>query len=174
MLAVVLSSVLLIPTLAIQNSDAYSSEEEYHFETRLPPIGSIYAVNVVGTAHISGKDVIKPVSADIELKVVNVKATGIPTVFLELTSGSFSVGDDVYTLNKGSTTITANKVNIKVTSEDGTKILAVFATLADPLPISTSADPVGLIPAVHDKPGSVQVGVEKWVLNFSGNISRTA
>jgi len=167
-----LSTILLLAALMVQASASHTSREGNAFKAKIPPKGSVYAINVVGTAHLSGKVIKKPVSADMEFKVISTKSTGIPSVSLQLISGKFSLGNDVYVLNKGSTTIVANKVNIKVSSEDGLKILTVSATLAGSLPVSTSEDPVKLVPALARKSASIQVVVEKWILGFGGNIDR--
>jgi len=169
-----LSTILLLATLTVQASATHKIEPENTFKPRFPPKGSLYAINILGTANIAGKSIVKPVSVDIELKVVSVKTRGVPSIFLELTAGKFSLGKDVYVLEKGTTTIPGNKVNIKATSKDGTKILTVFATLGGPLPVSTSEDPVKLVPALARKSASIQVLLEKWILKFGGNIDRIA
>jgi len=84
------------------------------------------------------------------------------------------LGNDVYVLGKGTATIQANKVNIKATSKDGTKILTVSATLASSLPVSTSEGPVKLVPGQDRKSASIQILATKWLVQFGGNISRTA
>ncbi|MFQ5969817.1 MAG: hypothetical protein ACE5J2_04925 [Nitrososphaerales archaeon] len=170
---VTLSIILLLTTLAVQVSASHPAQSDGNtLDIRLPPTGSVYAINLVGAAHISGEEIFKRVSAEMDFKVVSVKSTGIPSVKLELTSGKFSLGDDVYVLSKGTATIQSNKVNIEVSTKDGIKILTVFATLGGPLPISTSEGPVGLAPALHDKSANIQVVVEDWILDFNGNISR--
>lgn len=170
-----LSTILLLTPLAAQAAQKPSST---HLPLRnavaneLPAQGSIYAIKVAGTAHIPGKNIIKPVSADMEFKVVRAKSTGIPSAYLELTSGKFSLGDHVYVLSKGVTTLQVNKLNIKASTEDGIKTLTLLATLAEPLPVSTTEGPVDLAPAIHHKSADIRVGVEDWVLNFGGSISR--
>ena len=169
-----LSAILLLATLTVQASARHTGDEGNAFTAKLPPKGSVYAISIAGKANIPGKTTVKPASADIELKVVNVKSTGVPTLFLQLTAGEFSLGKDVYVLGKGTATIQANKVNIKATSKDGTKILTVSATLASSLPVSTSEDPVKLVPGQDRKSASIQILATKWLVQFGGSISRTA
>ncbi|MFQ5969760.1 MAG: hypothetical protein ACE5J2_04625, partial [Nitrososphaerales archaeon] len=52
-----LSTILLIITLAVQASASHSADEGNTFVARLPPEGSLYTINVVGRAHISGEDI---------------------------------------------------------------------------------------------------------------------
>ncbi|MFQ5969549.1 MAG: hypothetical protein ACE5J2_03520, partial [Nitrososphaerales archaeon] len=146
-------------------------ESELEPPRKISERASLYTINVVGRAHISGEDIFKPVSAEMEFEVVSIKSTGIPQINLALTSGKFSLGDDLYVLTKGSTTIPANKVNIEASTADGMNILTVFATLAAPLPLSASQDPAGLVPAIHDKSADIRVGAEDWILDFSGTLS---
>ncbi len=169
-----LSMILLLATLTVQASASHYRFQENTFQAKIPPVGSIYAIDIDGTAKITNKSITKLVSADIELKVVSVKAKGIPTIHLALKAGKFSLGDDVYVLDKGSAVIQKNKVTIKLTSNDGTKILDVYATLGGSLPIKTSEEPVKLVPGQDRKSASIQVLAEKWTLNFGGNIGRTA
>lgn len=169
-----LSTFLLLAALTVQASARHTGDEGNAFVAKLPPKGSVYAIDLVGQAKIPGKGMVKQASADIELKVVNVKSTGIPTAFLQLTSGKFSLGNDVYTLEKGTATIQANKVNIKATSKDGTKILTVTATLVGSLPVSTTEGPVKLVPGQDRKSASIQIFATKWLVQLGGSISRTA
>jgi len=171
---IALTTVLLLAALTIQASATHFGFQKNTFTPKFPPKGSVYAVDIDGAAKISGKTITKPVSADIELKVVNVKTKGVPTIYFQLTKGGFSLGDDVYTLEKGNAVIQGTKVNVKATSNDGTKILTISAVLGGPLPISTTEEPIKLLQGQDRKSASVQILATKWTITFSGNIDRTA
>jgi len=169
-----LSAILLLATLMIPATAMHDRSQENIFSPRFPPKGSAYAIDIDGSAKIAGKPTVKPVSADIELKVVNVKTKGVPTIYLELTAGKFSLGDVIYELDKGNAVIQGTKVNIKATSKDGTKILTISAVLGDALPIKTTEDPVKLLPGQDRKSASIRILAQQWILTFGGSISRTA
>jgi len=169
-----LSMVLLLGTLAVQAWASHDRFQENTFQPRIPPVGSVYVIDIDGTAKIKSKGVSKLASADIELKVVSVKAKGIPTIHLVLKTGELSLGDNVYVLEKGSAVIQKNKVILKVTSNDGKNILDVYATLAGSLPIKTTEKPVKIVPGQDRKSASIQIFTEKWTLDFGGNMDRTA
>jgi len=168
-----LSMVLLLAALTAQASATHFGFQKNTFNVKFPPKGAVYTIDIDGSAKIPGKPIVKPVSVDIELKVANVKQKGVPTIHFALTAGKFSFGDDVYMLDKGSAVMQVNKMNIKATSNDGTKILLVTAALSAPLPIKTSEDPVKLVPGQDRKSASIQALAVKWDLTFGGIISRT-
>jgi hypothetical protein len=169
-----LSAVLLLAALVVPASASHFGYQENTFKAKIPPKGSVYAIDIDGSAKIAGKAAVKPVSANIELKVVQTKSTGVPTIYFELVKGEFSLGDDVYTLEKGNTVIQTNKVNIKATSKDGTQILTIYAALAGSLPIKTTENPAKLVSGQDTKSASIQVLADKWILKFGGIIERTA
>jgi hypothetical protein len=171
---IALSMILLLATLATQASASHFGYAENTFKPSLPPLGSTYAVDLDGSAKISGKSIVREASADLVFKVINVKSKGVPSVYFMLVSGSLTFGSDVYAIEKGNAILQANKLNIKVTSGDGTKIIVVYATLAGSLPIKTTEDPVKLNPGQDRKSATIQVLTDKWIFSFGGLMSRTA
>ncbi len=144
-------------------------------QPRIPHIGTVYVVNVLGTAFIPTGNIIKPVSVQLELNVTGFKTTNIKAVYLTLIKGDLKVGDDTYSLSTGSVTVSAGYVNIKASSEDGMKSLTVFATLAESLPIKQSEKPVGLLHAKSERSVEIKIIGDSWVINnFKGHIGRMA
>lgn len=164
-------SMLLVPMFG--QAFANDREKKIEYNPRFPPIGSVYAVNLYGIANIPMQGVSAPVSAYLELKVTNIKSWGVPTISLTLTNGSFTLGDDTYSLTRGTTLIVpVNRIDMKESSEDGLKILTALAALTRPLPISTSDATVDLVPAVYIKPANIQIKTQNWFIDyFTGNIS---
>ncbi len=144
-------------------------------QPKIPHIGSVYVVNVFGAGFIPTGNIIKPASAQLELNVTGVKTTNIKAVYLTLIKGNLTVGDDTYSLSTGSVTVRAGYVNIKASSEDGMKILTVYATLVQSLPIAKSDKPVGLLHARAENSADIVIIADHWFLNnFKGNIGRMA
>ncbi len=146
-------------------------------QPRIPPIGSVYVINLSGVASLPTTGMVKPASVHLELNVTGVKTTGTKTVFLTVVKGDLKLGDDTYSLTKGSVSIPRDRVNIKASTADGLKILTVLAALTDILPVSKSDEPVGLVPeSAHDaKSADIKIALQKWFIDkFDGNISRIA
>lgn len=165
-------SMLLVPMFG--QAFANDREKKIEYNPRFPPIGSVYVINLSGNAHIPTQGVSAPVSAYLELKVTNIKSGGVPIISLTLVNGSFTLGDETYSLTRGTTVIVpVNKVDIKEYSKDSLKVLTALAALTRPLPLSTSDATVDLVPAVHDKPANIQIRNQNWIIDhFTGNISR--
>ncbi len=142
-------------------------------QPKIPPIGSVYVVNVYGAAFIPTGNIIKPASVHLESNVTAVKTTNIKAVYLTLIKGNLTVGHDTYSLSTGSVTIRAGYVNIWASSEDGMQNLIVLATLTESLPISKSAKPVGLLHATAERSADIKIIADHWLLNnFKGDIGR--
>ncbi len=144
-------------------------------QPKIPHIGTLYVVNVFGAGFIPTGNIIKLASAQLELNVTSVKTTNIKAVYLTLIKGNLTVGHDTYSLSTGSVTVIAGYVNIKASSEDGMKILTVYATLVQSLPIAKSDKPVGLLHARAENSADIVIIADHWFLNnFKGNIGRMA
>ncbi len=176
------SSMLLVP--ALEQALAFSElcfakhlplSDCNLYQHRVPPIGSVYVVNVSGTAHIPTQKIGEPMSANIQLNVTAVKGKVLKIVSLKVVKGDLKVGDNTYSLSKGIASLTAGYLNIRATSADGTKILMVYASLTQSLPIWKGEHPVGLLHATGEKSITIKIITESWFLNnFGGSIGRIA
>ncbi len=169
-----LSMVMLLTTLVSQSSASHFGSQENTYKSRFPPMGSTYAVDIDGSAKISGKPTVKPASIDLKFKVVSLKTTGIPQIHFQLTEGQLTLGDDVYELTKGTAVIQVNKINMRVTNGEGTVILLLYGTIDGPFPIKTTEDPAKIVPGQDRKSASIQIMTDKWILGFNGSIDRIA
>lgn len=164
-------SMLLVPMFGQAFANDPGKKIEYN--PKFPPLGSVYAVKLYGIANIPMQGISTPVSAYLELKVTNIKSWGVPTISLALINGNLALGDETYSLTRGTTLIVpVNSINMKESSEDGLKILTALAALTRPLPISTSDATVDLVPAVYNDPANIQIKTQNWFIDyFTGNIS---
>ncbi|MFQ5941815.1 MAG: hypothetical protein ACE5KA_08990, partial [Nitrososphaerales archaeon] len=144
------------------------------YSPRLPPLGAVYSVNISGDAHIPATTIVEPASVNLELVVSHVKSSGVPTVYLTLLNGSFTIGDETYPLSRGTTNISpVNAINIKESSEDSLNTVTAYAKLTERLPILTTEDPVKLVKAIENRPCEIQIRADIWVIDyFTGSISR--
>ncbi len=168
--------IVMLSLISVVVGQAYGGHfnQSNTYQVNVPPIGSVYVINVDGTTHVSGKGNSKPVSAQMEFKVVSTKTDGVPSFFLELISGNVSLGENIYELDKGITTIQVNKVNVGASGNNDTTLVKLQATLVDHLPISTSDDPAKLAQGQDRRSANIQVGVENLIFDFHGTIRRTA
>lgn len=179
-------SIMLVPSLEhafAPHEKCFESKKSINekfaecnlIQPKIPHIGTLYVVNVFGAGFIPTGNIIKLASAQLELNVTSVKTTNIKAVYLTLIKGNLTVGHDTYSLSTGSVTVIAGYVNIKASSEDGMKILTVYATLVQSLPIAKSDKPVGLLHARAENSADIVIIADHWFLNnFKGNIGRMA
>lgn len=178
------SSMLLVPSF--EQVFAYSAlTTPNRYESKPPPIGSVYVVNLSGSAHLLTKGVTIPVSAQLTLNVTKVTTVNancsdciyksVSTVYLKLVSGDLKVGNAKFSLTSGSSTIIYTNTKIKVSSSDGSITLTIFGSLTGSLPQSKSGKPVGLVHASGEKSADIKIKLDDWFLDrFGGNISKIA
>jgi hypothetical protein len=166
-------SMLLVPTLG-QAFAADRPDEQIVFSPRLPSVGSVYAVNISSSAHVSTTGDAKPMEVYLELNVTGVKDWGVPTITLAIVSGFVKLGDNTYELDHGKTSIVPVwRLKAKEYSEDGVNVLTMEASLTRQIPLSTTDPPVALVPGVDEKTIEFRTLTENWIVNyFAGSISR--
>jgi hypothetical protein len=169
---IAVSMVLMLTALTAQASASHFGSQENTCQNRTRSIstGFEYAVHIDGTAKILGTTNVKPVSADLELVVLNVKTTGIFTVYFAV-SGIVTLGGVEHELVKGNAALQVNKMTLRATSEDGTRILVLYGTTDCSIPIKIG-EYTKLSQGQDRKSATFQVMAEKWTVSFAGTLAR--
>jgi hypothetical protein len=168
----IIASVLLLSVFTVP-AFASHADDDNKPTFNIPSTGSQYLLNVSGVAHIGGTNDYRPVSAQLEWVVNSVKTYGVPQFGFELVSGELTMDDATYSLDRGVMSIQVQEIRLEA---GGSELhdLDMFATLADPLPLSTEDEPAVVVEGKHSRSASIRIGADNWILDFSATIVMTA